>query len=187
VGILLIGYWSTLRTRPLQFQDVTDSGRVEGTENVYHIEAVEVSRPGGTEYTQHDLSVLNTATGQRFQLPVSFPTYAFQRERYWDSELDIWRERGDLTCPACIAVVNQGESTYLITDHHSGGSAAYSGSQIIRIGNDTAVEEMRHLSCGRPRIRRSQIILSNLEPDCPDWLWGPRWRHRWQITRFELN
>jgi len=187
-GIIIIGYWATLRTRPLQFQNVTDGGRVEGTEYIYQIEEVEHTNPDGKKFTGAELHLLNTSSGERFKVPRLFPEGPiFRRQSYYDFEADVWRESQELSCPGCIAVVSSENSAYLIADRDGSGSAAYRFSTIIRIENDTAIEEMRHLSCGRPRIRRDQIILSNLEPDCPDWLWGPRWMPRWQITRFKLD
>lgn len=188
-GILLTGCWIPLRTQSLQFQDVSHGDSAKGTEYIFQLEEVEITDPNGREFTNIDLYILNTETKTRFQVPrlVFSGRRVFRRQRYYDSEADIWRESQELSCDRCIAVVNRGESTYLITKQHSGGSAAYLRHGIVKLEHDTASQEFHHLSCGKPRIEGNQIVFSFLENDCPDILLGPRWGPEWQITRFTLD
>jgi hypothetical protein len=156
--------------RSLAFHSIKPGEILPGTAYRYAFQLKEVMHPDGS--LEKSLAVfLTDDQGRAYQLPGNF----------------VFRESpGEFICDQCVAILQEGEATYLVTRSPSEDAHGTYRHWIVNLSQPSATQESGYLSCGQVYRQEQDLVFPHHPAQCPG-LWPSQQPQQWEYHHVALG
>ncbi|QQE64534.1 hypothetical protein GFS31_12150 [Leptolyngbya sp. BL0902] len=168
VALVVGGY--RVGDRSLAFRSIRPGETLPGTAYRYVFQLKEVMHADGT-LEKSSAVFLTDDQGGAYQLPGNF----------------VFRESpGEFICDQCVALLQEGEDTYMVTRSPSAGSPGTYEHRVVNLREPSPTTDTIYPSCGQVYRQGAGLVFPHLAPSCPGF-WAMVTPQPWEYSHVPLS
>lgn len=172
VALVVGGY--QVGDRSLAFRSIKPGETLPGTAYRYAFQLKEVMYSDGRLEKSSEVFLTNDQ-GQTYQLPGNF----------------VFRESpGEFICDQCVAVLQEGEDTYVVTRSPATGTPGTYEHRVVNLSEairePNSVVKTVYPSCGQVYRQETDLVFPHHPAPCPE-LWSLGRPRQWEYSHVSLH
>lgn len=168
VALIVGGY--RVGDRSLAFRSIKPGETLPGTAYRYAFQLKEVMHSDGRLEKSSEVFLTNDQ-GQTYQLPGNFVFRA---------------SPGEFICDQCVAVLQEGEDTYVVTRSPAEGNLGTYEHRVVNLSEFGPATDTIYPSCGQVYRQETDLVFPHHPAPCPG-LWPLGRPRQWEYSHVSLH